>query len=1075
MGKNSQNGKYVKSKAKAKSDNLKAIEKQEKSKLDKKSANKKKLIVQDSIPAHSSPVKKVSLSTSVSVSAQSTQKQNIVGLNNSAQRIGGARTDSCASCDSCTPSTSGAVSTISANSSTHTPAKEHVAPGSAQSDLSETQNVNTRAHARDNVSASATQHIHPNTFQGSLGDSEVNIPTQHKVNEWRSMPIDKSGTHNVLNTSPIYAPAAWPKSNSNQLLKWFLQNSYDNNTAGASSTSNTTTTVNNSECIDLGTTPLTKTSVDSLSSERLSSQSATIQGEEKINEIIECNSVNMNDNKITENTPRTCGETSTDARENDSNKKKQKQKKTLEAATNVVVPSVLNDGSEHASDDKGVVNDGSDASLEQHTSTEKPPPFVNLGSCPKMTFGSAQNIDCTAQLSHIQSLNKSDENSRKFNFGPNDPDKVILTTFDFSKTITNTKYPETILEDVMDEDDITRETSLIKMATSDDSLFVSLEELEKAKIVEKRMNEELALREKNLARMRTISKARDRKRQEVQIKRQRLNDQETDRVRAIHQLQTCNRIVIPKDNKTPGDKGTATVTVDASLRKPSKLGKPPAAAAAVSNNGRPKRQREKPPKLKGTNNDEGFPPLRSNRTSLAESAVPTSDSVIPLQNKFHLLREPERGSKRRSTRRLSEESASEEDDNTALESDVESAITLTSVQSTSSAPIKVQQIASNRASNKSRHILAAHAKRDAAKSEASEAPTAKEPKVPPLVVTDMHPRLSIRAICDTVASGLFSLRNISIGYKVFAKTNDAYVKIADALKNNSLDFFSHPSPSSACFRSICKGMPELDIQEIIEDIFENHNVKPTAVRKFGKNAHSRIYLIEFKKQDMNKDEIKNIRYVLNYSVKWEKYTPKPRGPTQCNRCHMLGHGATYCRRKAVCSYCAEPPHLPGTECPHSIIRDGMPIGQKKCLNCLHFGRKADHSPRDVDCPSRIAYERMRAKNNNKRKNLNNNKHTEYDTIQPTINTSRNNFKIIPNNDNQIRRGQLSRGYADAVIGNNNNNANDQVHSPIASGAQDLLSGAELFKIFQQALSQLNACKTKSEQLAIVANLLAQCM
>lgn len=255
------------------------------------------------------------------------------------------------------------------------------------------------------------------------------------------------------------------------------------------------------------------------------------------------------------------------------------------------------------------------------------------------------------------------------------------------------------------------------------------------------------------------------------------------------------------------------------------------------------------------------------------------------------------------------------------------------------------------------------------------------------------------------------MRKISIGLKIFPDTTEHYELIHRALTAQNVQFFSHAPPAASTFRAICKGLPDIDVELLAEQFEVEQNVKPLSIKKFGRNPESKIYLFEFHKEEMNKEQIRAIKHIDRIIIKWEKYAPKPKGPTQCRRCYMLGHGESYCMRPPICSYCAKQKHPEGIECPNSIVgSDGLPIGPACCLNCTHFGRRSDHSPLDLACPSRIAYERMRAKNNSSNKQQN----------KKSVNQGRNNHlnpRASHVKENQPRPAFQQNSYADAVRNN----------------------------------------------------------
>lgn len=185
---------------------------------------------------------------------------------------------------------------------------------------------------------------------------------------------------------------------------------------------------------------------------------------------------------------------------------------------------------------------------------------------------------------------------------------------------------------------------------------------------------------------------------------------------------------------------------------------------------------------------------------------------------------------------------------------------------------------------------------------------------------------------------------MSIGQKITATSLETYELILTALKNQKIACFSHPRPSNARFKSVCKRLADFEEGELADCIEDECGYRPLSVTKFDTKSGENIYLVEWDKNDMNPEKLKQIDRIDIFKPTWEKYKPRSRGPTQCKNCYILGHGLKHCHRPKICTYCSSTEHLT-SECLRAIRNEeGQTLGSPICNNCAHFGRRDDHVP-----------------------------------------------------------------------------------------------------------------------------------
>ena len=125
------------------------------------------------------------------------------------------------------------------------------------------------------------------------------------------------------------------------------------------------------------------------------------------------------------------------------------------------------------------------------------------------------------------------------------------------------------------------------------------------------------------------------------------------------------------------------------------------------------------------------------------------------------------------------------------------------------------------------------------------------------------------------------------------------------MKAKDITFFTHPIKDSKRFKLLLFGLPKLDIKTIIEELKNSFNIEPlnvTEINTSRSNSDDALYCIEFDKNQVSKEVIK-IRYFYGIVVHWRKPRRSAKGPTQCTKCAMFGHGSANCYRRSACLGC----------------------------------------------------------------------------------------------------------------------------------------------------------------------------
>lgn len=340
-------------------------------------------------------------------------------------------------------------------------------------------------------------------------------------------------------------------------------------------------------------------------------------------------------------------------------------------------------------------------------------------------------------------------------------------------------------------------------------------------------------------------------------------------------------------------------------------------------------------------------------------------------------------------------------------------------------------------------------------------------KIAPVIVTDVEKDMR-KFIVDLNVD--CEIKITSVGKKIFPKTSEDKAKIIEALNTVKINHFSHPNNENKSFKVLLCGLPEIDTATIIDSMTESHNITPSKVVMFNTAATTKMYLCHFERSvDMAK--VNTIKSVYHHIVNWKAYRPKGKGPTQCFKCAMYGHGISNCNRFAVCMLCGEN-HLTKTCTAVSKLSTNP---KYKCFNCAGANLKHNHKANDVNCPFRAKYiatvesARKKSKKKTTRNTVDNaigdNPHSGIGAFvrAPVPSPLTKSFAEVTT--------QATRNIART---NPNNNSNATARTDDRSQSQtntDLWTFSEVAQIMLNSVNELRQCKTKFEQLIVVANLL----
>lgn len=339
----------------------------------------------------------------------------------------------------------------------------------------------------------------------------------------------------------------------------------------------------------------------------------------------------------------------------------------------------------------------------------------------------------------------------------------------------------------------------------------------------------------------------------------------------------------------------------------------------------------------------------------------------------------------------------------------------------------------------------------------------KEIKVSPIVVTDHS--IDINKLTKEMNISC-EIKILSIGRKIFAKTIEDKTKICEALNAKSVNFFSHPDSGDKIFKVVLSGLPEIDIKTITDCLTTDYGLIAKKIIMFNTKSSNKLYLCEFDSAVVNMKKLNDVNAVYHHRVKWLAYKQTRNGPTQCRRCLMFGHGQKFCNRYTACGLCSGN-HLT-SEC--TVISVNTKNPTYKCFNCASAKLPHTHRADDETCPFRAKYmetrtnaktKSKRGTSEQKRDNINTNVRNER---APAPTSSRTSFaNAVSNGKIQPNIQQASTSSAPnsfATTSTHNDNSNN-----------DLFSIAEVSQILFNSIRELQQCKTKLDQLMVIANIL----
>lgn len=341
--------------------------------------------------------------------------------------------------------------------------------------------------------------------------------------------------------------------------------------------------------------------------------------------------------------------------------------------------------------------------------------------------------------------------------------------------------------------------------------------------------------------------------------------------------------------------------------------------------------------------------------------------------------------------------------------------------------------------------------------------TNKADKVPP-IVTGANNYDKIKVILSNIKITNYQLKFMSIGLKINLNALSDYNQFIEAIDKDAIKYYTHAIPNMKPIKIVLKGLFTITVDELKSHL-SNVNVTPEDI-KIMKLKNTRYtgqanYLLYFKKSSISINDLKKIRAVNNIIVSWEYYKHTSR-PTQCNNCQLYGHGGSNCKLSPVCIKCSG--GHKSSDCDIENPSEPKNASKIKCANCLQ-----KHTANFIGCPSRADYLTLKSGLSGKNGKLPKRGAKAVNMDPHSISTNGNaNFPALKPTRNQ---SNFFDKFSSRITNTPQNQSNSFNNTNQTNNYQnDLLSPQELLNIFKEIITKMKHCKSRFEQLELIADL-----
>ena len=337
----------------------------------------------------------------------------------------------------------------------------------------------------------------------------------------------------------------------------------------------------------------------------------------------------------------------------------------------------------------------------------------------------------------------------------------------------------------------------------------------------------------------------------------------------------------------------------------------------------------------------------------------------------------------------------------------------------------------------------------------------KIPKPPPVTVFDIN-IVKLTELLKQIKDFNYNTTQVKLtqhGIKIHVINNTQHVILCDFLNSKHMQYYTHSLRENKRVKICLYGLWNMNAEELKKEL-NVLGIVPVEIKileiRNKKYADQCIYLLYFLKKDgIRISGLRKTFSVFNCVVRWEYYSPKIKGPTQCSRCQDYGHGSENCKRNFKCVRCGDThqsslcPHLPlptvdekGNEIPGTIRK--IPVAKVKCANC---GK--NHTANFKFCPAREKYINIQQNARSKLQHDKGKIHTPHFSDP-------NQFPNLPGSASHVHNNwQNNLSYARVTNTNTPNN---------------LLSSHECYQIMNEFINKLSQCQSRQQQIQVIGEI-----
>lgn len=187
-----------------------------------------------------------------------------------------------------------------------------------------------------------------------------------------------------------------------------------------------------------------------------------------------------------------------------------------------------------------------------------------------------------------------------------------------------------------------------------------------------------------------------------------------------------------------------------------------------------------------------------------------------------------------------------------------------------------------------------------------EAAQPKKARIPPITVKALDRKILTKSM-NRLNITKFRLHLTSVGTNIFVEQVEDYKKFCEALKTEKIAFFTHDLPGEKQVKVVLRGLDKMEHEELTE-LLKECGVCPIEIKTItprqSRYSNHANYVLSFKREGFDMKDLQKIKAVNYVGVRWEYYRKISRGPVQCRRCMLPGHGTRNCNLTPRCMYCA---------------------------------------------------------------------------------------------------------------------------------------------------------------------------